>query len=97
MQEVITQSVKPQILLRDLTPNHIIGFEARNGVRGAIVRKDFKKGDEYKMVAATYFTAGNCWEHGSFNKLISYIERLPHVFKVFVFDTDKELLKWLAE
>lgn len=84
------------ILYHQLTADHIIGIQDECGSKGFMTRSDYCSGKFMLMCTRGIHTGNYYSQHfDSLGELIAYFKK--SALKVFVFDNETELFKWLAQ
>ena len=87
MKKVILEEKKIEVYLNDLTSSSIVGLESSSGNRFALCKTN--AGYEY-VGEANFLSAGKC-------SYLNLENALKSKGDLFVFETTKELFKWMSE
>lgn len=81
-----------------LEPSAHIGIDFGLGDKGVVLREVYR-GATFAILANYEFAKGNCYQRTlSWEEVIKYLlTRINSKAKVYVFDTDRELLQWFAQ
>ena len=102
MKQIVKKSetVIPKIEVGDsnLNKNTILGLVSKQGKKSFVTRSDYDKGS-FQVLCAYDFANGNGYSFlDNFSDKTDLVkEALNLKFEVFVFDSEKELFKWLSE
>jgi hypothetical protein len=98
MKEVITVKTKLKTIeASKVSPIKYYGVRDSVGDRGFITRSEYESGD-YIVLCVEEVTEGNGYYTDTTESLSELITSLVNLeFKVYEFDTYKELFKWLSE
>ena len=97
MKKVVFATSPPEkVIVTQASPNKYYGY--LNGeVKGFISRDDYRRGP-YRARSLNLLTMGNCLGVTPTDSLVDLIIALLGLsIVVFEFDTDKELIRWLAQ
>lgn len=99
MTKVLSNPTKPTnpLYKKDLTDTSIIGIQSNNTQEKAFFRKT---GNSFMILPARYLTTGEKWymlETITLKTIQESDTNFLHDMTFYVFESQKELLKWLAE
>lgn len=94
MKKIITSSPTDSILVQELPSRPVIGAIDSFGNKTLVIMSEYDNPDSYKLLSNNGISTGNsyCVFKGNLQKVLS-----NELHKYFLFETEKDLYKWLAE
>jgi hypothetical protein len=98
MKRIITTPLPESILVKDLPEFPFIGVTNSLGEKTFLIMTEYRNPDSYKMFAPNGISNGNSYYNFSGNLRGNLQNALiDSSFKYFLFESEKELFKWLSE
>jgi len=94
MKRIITTPLPESILVKDLPEFPFIGATNLLGEKTFLIMTEYRNPNSYKMFATNGTSNGNSYYHFNDNLQNALTDS---TFKYFLFETEKELFKWLSE
>jgi hypothetical protein len=94
MKRIITTPLPESILVKDLPEFPFIGATNSLGEKTFLIMTEYRNPDSYKMFAPNGISKGNSYYNFNGNLQNAFIDSS---FKYFLFESEKELFKWLSE
>lgn len=94
MKKIITTLSTDSISVQDLPSRPVIGAMDTFGNKTLVIMSGYDNPDSYKLLSNNGISMGNSYPkfNGSLKKVLSH-----ELHQYFLFETEKDLFKWLAE
>ena len=94
MKKVVVNKVR-EISIEEIKNDHIIGVLWSSGSKNFLIQSDYK---EYRATSIKDGICSNIIKEKSKKELLKrFLSKNVLSLEIFVFDTEKELYKWLSE